>query len=232
MCRSCPHEGGPPKCRPCATQGEPSHNFHLECRLFGTEGSLAFDIERERLEARPQHPPCQPPHPCPGPGRATHYRASRWGPAGSGRGLTSRAQVRRHDRADLDVPIERGSGAYSCEEPVRRFVEICRGAPEATGWRAQVGVPPPEGWVPVRCAVWSKLPFSGTTSMAASSIGWCINFVALALGRRTTAATARSDERWWRLWAPCTSPPAAAHWSLCEFLSAARRPSTLAPTRA
>jgi len=59
--------------------------FQVDIRLFGSEGMLLLDCERERLS------------------------------------------VRRHDDVNTEVDIEPGTGDYSCECPVRAFVDICRG---------------------------------------------------------------------------------------------------------
>ena len=79
----------------------PKHrSVYIDLRIFGTEGMLSLDIERERLE------------------------------------------LRRRDGRDEIVPMAVGDGAYSCEEPVARFVDICRGlkvenpAPGLVGQRA------------------------------------------------------------------------------------------------
>jgi predicted dehydrogenase len=59
--------------------------FQVDLRIFGTEGALLLDVERERLE------------------------------------------VRRHDGAHVSWPVPSGEGAYSCEEPPVRFVQLIRG---------------------------------------------------------------------------------------------------------
>jgi len=38
-----------------------------------------------------------------------------------------RLSLRRHDGDDADVAIPAGEGAYSCVEPVNRFVDLCLG---------------------------------------------------------------------------------------------------------
>jgi hypothetical protein len=38
-----------------------------------------------------------------------------------------RLSLRRHDGDDVEVAIPAGEGAYSCVEPVNRFVELCLG---------------------------------------------------------------------------------------------------------
>ena len=59
--------------------------FQVDIRIFGDEGMLLLDVERERLS------------------------------------------LRRHDGANADVAIPAGEGAYSCVEPVHRFVDLCLG---------------------------------------------------------------------------------------------------------
>ncbi len=59
--------------------------FQLELRIFGSEGVLLLDVERERLE------------------------------------------LRRHDGSHVSVEVPSGEGAYSCEEPPVRFIELIRG---------------------------------------------------------------------------------------------------------
>jgi predicted dehydrogenase len=59
--------------------------FHLDLRVFGSEGMLLVDIERERLE------------------------------------------VRRQDGRDFALPIDPGEGAYSCDGPPNRFVDLILG---------------------------------------------------------------------------------------------------------
>ena len=64
----------------------PKHrSFQVDLRIFGSEGMLLLDVERERLE------------------------------------------LRRRDGTDTVVPLQPGDGAYACDEPVRVFVDICRG---------------------------------------------------------------------------------------------------------
>jgi predicted dehydrogenase len=64
----------------------PKHlSVQVDLRIFGTEGVLYLDIERERLE------------------------------------------LRRRDGKDEVFAMKPGDGAYTCEEPVRVFVDICRG---------------------------------------------------------------------------------------------------------
>ncbi|HEX2326394.1 MAG TPA: Gfo/Idh/MocA family oxidoreductase [Chloroflexota bacterium] len=75
-------------------------SFQLDLRLFGREGMLLFDVERERLE------------------------------------------VSRQDGQETGFEMRPGDGAYTCVEPVERFVEICLGraveneAPGEVGLRA------------------------------------------------------------------------------------------------
>lgn len=63
--------------------------FQVDIRIFGSEGALLLDVERER------------------------------------------AVLRRHDgqHAELDVPS--GAGAYACEIPVNRFIELITGESQA-----------------------------------------------------------------------------------------------------
>jgi predicted dehydrogenase len=63
-------------------EGEP---FQVDIRIFGDEGVLLLDVERERLD------------------------------------------LRRHDRNHHHVDVPRGEGAYLCEEPPNRFVDIVLG---------------------------------------------------------------------------------------------------------
>ncbi len=63
----------------------PHQGFQLDLRIFGSEGMLLLDVERERLE------------------------------------------VRRHDRDDFTLPIPAGEGAYTCDIPPQRFIELIRG---------------------------------------------------------------------------------------------------------
>lgn len=59
--------------------------FQVDVRIFGSEGVLLLDVERERLE------------------------------------------VRRHDGRHIHVDVPAGEGAYSCEGPPNRFVELIQG---------------------------------------------------------------------------------------------------------
>ncbi len=59
--------------------------FQLDIRIFGPEGAMMIDIERERVE------------------------------------------LRRHDGNHVSVPVEPGSGAYRCDEPPNRFINLIRG---------------------------------------------------------------------------------------------------------
>jgi predicted dehydrogenase len=59
--------------------------FQVDIRIYGAEGMLLLDVERERM--------------------ALH----------------------RHDQQDVVLPIEPGAGAYSCEGPPIRFVELLQG---------------------------------------------------------------------------------------------------------
>jgi predicted dehydrogenase len=67
--------------------GAVPHNsgFQVDLRIFGREGMLLLDMERERLE------------------------------------------VRRHDGENVSVPIRPGDGAYTCDGPPNRFVDLIRG---------------------------------------------------------------------------------------------------------
>jgi predicted dehydrogenase len=60
--------------------------FQVDLRIFGTDGALLLDAERERVE------------------------------------------VRRHDGAHVSVDVQAGEGAYSCDVPPIRFVELIEGA--------------------------------------------------------------------------------------------------------
>lgn len=59
--------------------------FQVDLRIFGTEGVLMLDVERERLE------------------------------------------VRRHDKQHQHFDVPSGEGAYSCEVPPVRFIELIHG---------------------------------------------------------------------------------------------------------
>ena len=59
--------------------------YQMDIRIFGSDGMLLLDIERERLE------------------------------------------LVRNNGETLVHPMSPGAGAYTCEEPVDRFVDICRG---------------------------------------------------------------------------------------------------------
>ncbi len=59
--------------------------FQIDLRIFGDEGVLLLDVERERLE------------------------------------------IRRHDGRHRHAPVPPGEGAYSCEVPPMRFVELIQG---------------------------------------------------------------------------------------------------------
>lgn len=60
--------------------------FQIDIRIFGLDGVLLLDVERERVA------------------------------------------LRRHDAAHRDVPVPAGEGAYSCETPPARFIELITGA--------------------------------------------------------------------------------------------------------
>jgi predicted dehydrogenase len=59
--------------------------FQLDLRIFGSEGVLMLDVERERME------------------------------------------IRRHDGRHYSASIRDGEGAYSCEVPPHRFIEVLKG---------------------------------------------------------------------------------------------------------
>jgi predicted dehydrogenase len=71
--------------------------FHLDLRVFGSEGMLLVDIERERLE------------------------------------------VRRQDGRDFALPIDPGDGAYSCDGPPNRFVDLILGRALPNSSSGEVG---------------------------------------------------------------------------------------------
>jgi predicted dehydrogenase len=72
--------------------------YQVDIRIFGDDGMLLLDIERERLS------------------------------------------LRRLDGDDLDVAIAAGDGAYSCIEPVNRFVDLCLGRDVENCADASVGL--------------------------------------------------------------------------------------------
>lgn len=59
--------------------------YQVDLRIFGREGMLLLDVERERLE------------------------------------------LRRNDGDNFSLPISAGEGAYSCDVPPARFIELIRG---------------------------------------------------------------------------------------------------------
>jgi predicted dehydrogenase len=59
--------------------------FQVDLRIFGREGMLLLDVERERLE------------------------------------------LRRNDGDNFSLPIPAGEGAYTCDVPPARFIELIRG---------------------------------------------------------------------------------------------------------
>jgi predicted dehydrogenase len=75
----------------------PGSPFQVDIRVFGSEGMLLLDVERERLS------------------------------------------LRRFDGANAEVPIAPGSGAYTCVEPVHRFIDLCLGAEVENCADASVG---------------------------------------------------------------------------------------------
>jgi predicted dehydrogenase len=75
--------------------------FQVDIRIFGSEGMLLLDVERERME------------------------------------------LRRHDRQDVALFPERGSGDYSCEGPPANFIDLVLGRTaqnHAPGWAAMRSV--------------------------------------------------------------------------------------------
>lgn len=71
--------------------------FHLDLRVFGSDGMLLVDVERERLE------------------------------------------LRRQDGGDFALPIDPGEGAYSCEGPPNRFVDLVLGKASGNPSSGDVG---------------------------------------------------------------------------------------------
>jgi predicted dehydrogenase len=71
--------------------------FHLDLRIFGSEGMLLVDVERERLA------------------------------------------VRRQDGRDVGLPIDPGEGAYSCDGPPNRFVDLILGLDRPNNSSGEVG---------------------------------------------------------------------------------------------
>lgn len=63
--------------------------FQLDIRVFGTDGVLLLDVERER------------------------------------------AVLRRHDGHHIELAVLPGAGAYTCDMPVHRFIELIKGESEA-----------------------------------------------------------------------------------------------------
>jgi predicted dehydrogenase len=59
--------------------------FQLDIRIFGEQGNLLLDVERERVE------------------------------------------VRTHDGERIDVPVRPGEGAYACDGPPNRFIDLILG---------------------------------------------------------------------------------------------------------
>jgi predicted dehydrogenase len=76
----------------------PGVPFQVDIRVFGDEGMLLLDVERERLS------------------------------------------LRRLDGHNVDVPIAAGEGAYACDEPVNRFVDLCLGKEVENCGDASVGL--------------------------------------------------------------------------------------------
>jgi len=63
----------------------PRSKFQVDLRIYGTNGCVLLDMERER------------------------------------------ASLMRADRSTEDLSVRPGEGAYSCTEPVHRYVDLCRG---------------------------------------------------------------------------------------------------------
>lgn len=59
--------------------------FQLDVRIFGKDGVLLVDVERERVE------------------------------------------LRRHDGNHVSIPVESGAGAYRCDDPPARFIDLIKG---------------------------------------------------------------------------------------------------------
>lgn len=59
--------------------------FQVDIRLYGNEGMLLLDVERERME------------------------------------------IHRHDKQDVVLPVEPGTGAYTCEGPPNQFADLILG---------------------------------------------------------------------------------------------------------
>lgn len=62
-----------------------SRTVQVDIRIFGNEGILLLDLERERLE------------------------------------------LVRHDGKEKVFPLKKGDGEYSCDEPLKRLVQVCQG---------------------------------------------------------------------------------------------------------
>jgi predicted dehydrogenase len=76
----------------------PGSPFQVDIRIFGDDGMLLLDVERERVS------------------------------------------LRRMDGDNLDVPVTAGEGAYTCIEPVNRFVDLCLGKPVENCADASIGL--------------------------------------------------------------------------------------------
>ena len=50
-----------------------------------------------------------------------------------------RLELRRRDGRDTVVPLKPGDGAYTCDEPLRVLVDLCRGKPALNGAPGLVG---------------------------------------------------------------------------------------------
>jgi predicted dehydrogenase len=71
--------------------------FHLDLRIFGSDGMLLVDVERERLA------------------------------------------LRRQDGRDFALPIDPGDGAYSCDGPPNRFVDLILGRDVPNNSSGEIG---------------------------------------------------------------------------------------------
>jgi predicted dehydrogenase len=91
-----------------------SRGFQVDLRLFGSAGMLLYDLEegRERLEVR---------------------RARGGGDDAQGRDAGG-------DMGDIQFEMREGDGAYTCVEPVERFVDLCLDRPVENDAPAEVGM--------------------------------------------------------------------------------------------
>ena len=74
-----------------------NEKFQVDLRIFGSQGCLLIDVERERLE------------------------------------------LRRHDGRNRSVAVTPGEGAYTCETPPRRFIDLIQGASTYNQSPVQIG---------------------------------------------------------------------------------------------